>query len=212
MLLLIPTYTYVVNQPTNRLTSRGNVAWPSLERTAELRKACILRCWTNCVSGTVCQPNSNLHLLFQLTLANLDWFSPIFFFSFSMSWYVAYAGMQRSWPPQHFHWPPILDRTFNMGGQLHCKYKCFSVFSLKSRLFQDFPFNYTPNWTIWSSKFQKNSGEGSRTEPPPQTPPPLFFGLRPRFGLRPIRTPQLLKRSCALDIATPSSFGCVDDR
>ena len=32
--------------------------------------------------------------------------------------------------------------------------------------------------------FQKFSGEGL-TEPPPQTPPPLFLGLRPRFGLRP---------------------------
>ena len=59
------------------------------------------------------------------------------------------------------------------------------MFSLKSRLFQDFPFNYTPNWTIWSSKFKKIFGEGL-TEPPPQTPPPLFLGLRPRFGLRPI--------------------------
>ena len=72
------------------------------------------------------------------------------------------------------------------------------MFSLKSRLFQDFPFNCTPSWTIWSSKFQKFSGEGL-TEPPPQTPPPLFLGLRPRFGLRPIRTPQLLKRGCALE-------------
>ena len=32
--------------------------------------------------------------------------------------------------------------------------------------------------------FQKFSGEGL-TEPPPQTPPPFFLGLRPRFGLRP---------------------------
>ena len=82
---------------------------------------------------------------------------------------------------------------------------------MKSRLFPDSLFNYTPNWTIWSSKFQKFSGEGL-TEPPPQTPPPLFLGLRPRFGLhpqisgasrprfglRPIQTPQLLKRGCTL--------------
>ena len=82
---------------------------------------------------------------------------------------------------------------------------------MKSRLFSDSLFNYTPNWTIWSSKFQKFSGEGL-TEPPPQTPPPLFLGLRPRFGLhpqisgasrprfglRPIQTPELLKRGCAL--------------
>ena len=32
--------------------------------------------------------------------------------------------------------------------------------------------------------FQKFSGEGL-TEPPPQTPPPAFSRLRPRFGLRP---------------------------
>ena len=32
--------------------------------------------------------------------------------------------------------------------------------------------------------FQKFPGEGL-TEPPPQTPPPIFLGLRPRFGLRP---------------------------
>ena len=32
---------------------------------------------------------------------------------------------------------------------LHCK----------KGLFQDSPFNYTPDWTIWSSKFQQFSGE-----------------------------------------------------
>ena len=32
--------------------------------------------------------------------------------------------------------------------------------------------------------FSKIFWEGL-TEPPPQTPPPLFLGLRPRFGLRP---------------------------
>ena len=37
---------------------------------------------------------------------------------------------------------------------------------------------------VSSSIFQKFSGEGL-TEPPPQTPPPFFLGLRPRFGLRP---------------------------
>ena len=48
------------------------------------------------------------------------------------------------------------------------------MLSSKSRLFQDFPFNYTPDRTIWSSKFQKISGEGI-TEPPPQTPTPRSF-------------------------------------
>ena len=99
--------------------------------------------------------------------------------------------------------------------------KCFSMFSLKSRLYQDFGFKYTPDWTIWSSKFQKISGEGL-TEPPPQTPPPLFLGLRPRFGLRPqisgasrprfglrpIRTPQLLNRGCALGLPPPGVSPC----
>ena len=38
--------------------------------------------------------------------------------------------------------------------------------------------------TIHENYFQKFSGEGL-TEPPPQTPPPFFLGLRPWFGLRP---------------------------
>ena len=46
-------------------------------------------------------------------------------------------------------------------------------------------FKYTPKWMVSSLIFQKFSGEGL-TEPPPQTPPPpIFLGLRPRFGLRP---------------------------
>ena len=45
-------------------------------------------------------------------------------------------------------------------------------------------FKYAPKWMVSSLIFQKFSGEGL-TEPPPQTPPPLFLGLRPRFGLRP---------------------------
>ena len=45
-------------------------------------------------------------------------------------------------------------------------------------------FKYAPKWMVSSLIFQKFSGEG-HTEPPPQTPPPLFLGLRPRFELRP---------------------------
>ena len=45
-------------------------------------------------------------------------------------------------------------------------------------------FKYAPKWMVSSLIFQKFSGEGL-TEPPPQTPPPLFLGLRPRFGLCP---------------------------
>ena len=45
-------------------------------------------------------------------------------------------------------------------------------------------FIYAPKWMVSSLIFQKFSGEGL-TELPPQTPPPLFLGLRPRFGLRP---------------------------
>ena len=56
--------------------------------------------------------------------------------------------------------------------------------SLKSRFFQDFPFNYTPDLTIWSSKFQKFSREGL-TEPPPQNPPLHFLRLHPIFGVCP---------------------------
>ena len=48
----------------------------------------------------------------------------------------------------------------------------------------DFSISYTPNCTISSNNFETNSGE-RLTEPPPQTPPPLLLGLRPRFGLRP---------------------------
>ena len=43
---------------------------------------------------------------------------------------------------------------------------------------------YATKWMVSSLIFQKFSGEGL-TELPPQTPPPIFLGLRPRFGLRP---------------------------
>ena len=89
---------------------------------------------------------------------------------------------------------------------LQVRLKCFPMFYLINRLNKDLGYKYTPDWTIWSWKFQKFSAEGL-PEPFPQTLPPLFlrlrpqFGLRPqisgascpRFGLRPIRTPQLLK-------------------
>ena len=66
--------------------------------------------------------------------------------------------------------------------------KCFSVFSLKNRLYQDFGFKYTPDWTIWSSKFQKFSGEGL-TEPPPQTPPPALSRASPSVRASPDSDP-----------------------
>ena len=59
---------------------------------------------------------------------------------------------------------------------------------MKSRLFPDSPFNYTPNWTIWSSKFQKFSGEGL-TEPPPQTPPPALSRASPSIRASPDSDP-----------------------
>ena len=43
---------------------------------------------------------------------------------------------------------------------------------------------YVPKCMVSRLIFQKFSGEGL-TEPPPQTPPSFFLGLRPRFGLRP---------------------------
>ena len=49
---------------------------------------------------------------------------------------------------------------------------------------QAFPFHHTPGVTIWSLKFQRIPREGL-TEPSPVTPPSLFLGLCPLFGLRP---------------------------
>ena len=89
----------------------------------------------------------------------------------------------------------------------------FSCFFL-NRLNQYFGFKYTPDWTVWSSKFKKFSGEGL-TEPPPhwQSPDPSprsfsGFALDSGFALksRALRAldsgftdsdPQLLKRGCA---------------
>ena len=47
---------------------------------------------------------------------------------------------------------PQFWTAFNMGNVF--------LFSLKSWFFRDFSFNYTPDWTKWSSKFTKFSGEG----------------------------------------------------
>ena len=45
-------------------------------------------------------------------------------------------------------------------------------------------FKYAPKWMVSSLIFQKFSGEGSPS-PLPRPLPPIFLGLRPRFGLRP---------------------------
>ena len=89
----------------------------------------------------------------------------------------------------------------------------FYMFSLKSRLFQDFPFNYTPDWTIWSSKSKKFSGEGLKWAPSLDRPLRRSFSgfaLNSGFALKSqaLRTldsgfalfgpPQLSKRGCAL--------------
>ena len=73
-------------------------------------------------------------------------------------------------------------------------------------------FNYTPDWTIWSSKFQKFAHQSpdpsfalSQALPSIRALPSnlsISVALRPRFGFRTIRTPQILKRDCALAITT----------
>ena len=78
--------------------------------------------------------------------------------------------------------------AFFMGGRFN------SVTLQWKWLYQVLPFNCTPDWTIWSSKFQTKSGEGL-TGPPPKTSAPLFLGLSPRFGLRP-----------QISFASPSTF------
>ena len=95
--------------------------------------------------------------------------------------------------PQHFNWPPhnYCEHNLTPISILDKAHACSSeILSSKSQLFQDFRFKLikaTPEKLIWSSKFQKNSGEGL-TEPPPQTSFPIFLGLWPRFGLCPIQT------------------------
>ena len=78
----------------------------------------------------------------------------------------------------------------------------------------DFSISYTQNCTVSSYNFEKISGEGL-TEPPPQTPPPLLLGLRPRFsgasrprlGLRPrICPPPRSQPGPILGWAPPSIF------
>ena len=92
---------------------------------------------------------------------------------------------------------PQLLTAFYMGGGI-------SFIKLQqSGLFQDIPFNYTtPDWTIWSSKFKKKIFGGahrapsldpssalSRASPSIRARPQISDALRPRFGFRPIRTP-----------------------
>ena len=79
----------------------------------------------------------------------------------------------------NFFIPPQFWTAFNVGDRFNSFVLNVFLFSLKSQFFQDFSFNYTPDWTIWSSKFRQFSG--GLTEPPPQTHPSLFLRLRPQF-------------------------------
>ena len=102
--------------------------------------------------------------------------------------------------PQHFYWPPLIIVNIFLltpnfkSGQSSCMFvwNVFFGFHQKVDYFKMSISNYfriyTPEWLIWSSKFQKIAGEGL-TGPPPQTPSPLFLGFCSRFGLRPIQTP-----------------------
>ena len=74
-------------------------------------------------------------------------------------------------------------------------------------------FKYAPKWMV--SSFQKFSGRGSPS-PLPRPLPPLFLGLRPRFGLRPQfsgasrprlgASPSILGRFAPSIRASPSTF------
>ena len=80
----------------------------------------------------------------------------------------------------NFFIAPQFWTAFNVGDRFNSFVLNVFLFSLKSRFFQDFLFNYTPDWTIWNLKFRKFSGK-RLTEPLPQTHPPLVLRLRPRF-------------------------------
>ena len=53
----------------------------------------------------------------------------------------------------------------------------FFYVSMKSRLYQDFGFKYTPDWMIWSSKFSKNFWGGAHRAPSPDPSPRSFSGF-----------------------------------
>ena len=74
----------------------------------------------------------------------------------------------------------------------------FYVF-FENSIFQDYPFKFTPDWTIRSSKFQKLYEEGL-TEPLFRPLPRSFSG----FALD--SEPQFLKRGCAIDRLTGRSI------
>ena len=79
----------------------------------------------------------------------------------------------------NFFIPPNFWQLLTWGiGSTHLSWMFF-CFLWKVDFFQDFSFNYTPDWTIWNSKFRKFSG--GLTEPPPQTHPPLFLRPWPQF-------------------------------
>ena len=88
------------------------------------------------------------------------------------------TGGSGSGPLNSFTDLPILN-SFLHGGWFS------SVILQRSRLFQDFPFNKIEQYEVQNSK--KFLGKGSPR--PPGPPSPLFLGLLPQFGLRPIWTP-----------------------
>ena len=61
---------------------------------------------------------------------------------------------------------------------------------------------YAPKWMVSSSIFQKFSGEGL-TEPPPQTPPPVFSRASPSVRA----SPSILRRFAPSNRASPSILG-----
>ena len=73
---------------------------------------------------------------------------------------------------------------------------------------QDSGFKYTPDWTIWSSKFQNFSGEGL-TEPPPQTPPPALSRASPSILASPSNLGRFTPSFRASSDSDPPNFWSV---
>ena len=100
-------------------------------------------------------------------------------------------GGQGFMTPSKFLLTPILDRAFYMGvslALLHCNKVDYFKISLSS-------IHQVERFEVQNSK--NFLGRGSPS--PLRSPSLLFIWLRPLFGLRPIRTPQFLKRVCALE-------------
>ena len=58
--------------------------------------------------------------------------------------------------PQHFYWPPNFGQLFSWGVGLALLHNYIAIKWIISR----FALQLYTDWTIWSSKFQKFSGEG----------------------------------------------------